>query len=126
MTKGNSSILRLIMALIIGLLVLEIMIELSAGTTLFGGKNGIFISHSRSVLSNAKITHVEMRANGRAIADTDIREQPTVHAGRVGKVAAGDEFRIVGMTRVDEDVWYQVQRFGGKTGYIHGQSVISK
>jgi hypothetical protein len=124
--KKKSPIVRLIMAMFIGLLVLEVMIELSAGRSLIGGRDGIFISESKSALSNAEIVNTPMREDVRVIQATDIRELPTLFASKVGKLDHGAELQIVGLTTVNEEIWYQVQRFGGKIGYIPGNSVIKK
>ena len=117
-------IVRLVMAMVIGLLVLEVMIEISAGRNLIGGRDGLFISESTFALSNAEVIHTPMKADVRVVQPTDIRELPTTFASKVGKLDFGTELRIEGKTTVDEEVWYRVQRFGGKIGYIPASSVV--
>ncbi|MBL6931298.1 MAG: SH3 domain-containing protein [Rhodospirillales bacterium] len=119
-------LLRLIIAMFVGLFVLELMIELSAGRNLVGGRDGVFISESKFALSSAEVVNTPMRADVRVIQPTDIRELPTLFANRVGKLEFGTEMQAVGMTTVNEEVWYQVQRFGGKIGYVPGNTVIKK
>ncbi len=114
------------MAMAFGLLIIEVMVELSAGITLIGGKDGLFISRSESALGNAKIVNTPLRIDVRVIQTTDIREQPTLHANKVGKLESGTKLRTAGKTTVNDEVWYQVTRFGGKIGYIPGNTVLKK
>lgn len=118
--------LRIIVAMFIGLLVLEIMIELSAGVTLMGTRDGLFISRPKSVLGNAKVVHTKERTKLRVVKATDIREIPSLKAARVGKLPVGETFTAIGKTTVDGELWYKVQRFGGKIGYIPGNAVVRR
>lgn len=123
MEKTKSPYLRLLMAMLIGMFIIEMMIELSTGTTLWGGRNGIFISHT---YSNAKIVNTPLQATGKIIATTNIHDGPSFNAGKVGKLAIGKRLRIIGKTTVDKDTWYQIQRFGGKIGYVWGEHITIK
>lgn len=121
--KKKSPILRLFLAMFIGLFIIETMIELSTGTTLMGGRNGIFISPSHP---NAKIDTIAMKARGRIITATDIHDGPFFDTRTVGKLEVGATVRVLGKTTADREVWYQMQRFGGKIGYISANTVAVK
>ena len=123
MTSQKFPALRIFTAMIIGLFIIETMIELSTGTTLMGGRNGIFISQPHS---DAKTVNTPMNASALIIADTDIRETPSLTARKVGKLEAGIKLSVIGKTTVGKKVWYQVQRFGGKIGYLSADSVRIK
>lgn len=112
---------RLLIAMYVGLLTIEIVLELTAGMTLMGDRNGIFI---REPLHKAKIENSELNADGKVLQTTDIRERPFLSANRVGKLERGMQLRLVGQTMVDDALWYQVQRFGGKIGYVYGNVVF--
>ena len=119
--KKKSTILRLFLALAIGLFVLEVMIEASTGTNLIGGRNGIFIRYSAST---DKIVNSPMKANVRVLQKSSIYDQASLQAQKVGKLEVGDKLRIIGKTTLNrQDIWYQVQRYGGKTGYVLGYVV---
>jgi len=119
--KKKSTILRLFLALAIGLFVLEVMIEASTGTNLIGGRNGIFIRYSAST---DKIVNSPMKANVRVLQKSSIYDQASLQAQKVGKLEVGDKLRIIGKTTLNrQDIWYQVQRYGGKTGYVLGNVV---
>jgi|GEM_PF-5392907 len=121
--KKKSPILRLFLAMVIGLLVLEVMIEVSAGRNLIGGRNGIFIRYSAST---DKIVDSPMKARVRVIQKSNIYDQPSLQSQKVGKLGVGDKLIIIGKTTVNKkDVWYRTQRFGGKIGYVHG-NVVAK
>lgn len=119
-------IIRLIGSLFIFLLMLEVMIETIANRTLWGGRNGLFISYAEDALYQAEIVNTELSETAQVIMSVPIREQPALFADKVGKIERGTELRLVGMTTVNEEVWYQVLRFGGKIGYIPGNSVFRK
>ena len=119
--KKKSTILRLFLAMAIGLFVLEVMIEASTGTNLIGGRNGIFIRYSAST---DKIVNSPMKANVRVLQKSSIYDQASLQAQKVGKLEVGDKLRIIGKTTLNrQDIWYQVQRYGGKTGYVLGNVV---
>lgn len=124
--RRKHPLFRLVAAMFIGLLVLEVMLEVGPGITLWGGKNGIFISHVENALYQAEIVDTPLSETAQVLLSTDIREQPALFANKVGKIERGTELRLVGMTTVNEEVWYRVQRFGGKIGYIPGNSVFRK
>lgn len=123
MAKKKSPALRLLVAMIIGLFVIEVMIELSTGTTMWGGRNGLFVSRP---YADAKIVNTPMQGSMRIIRATDIYETPTLQARKVGILKVGTRLRIVGKTTVDKNIWYQVDRFGGKIGYISADAVVIK
>ncbi len=121
--KKKSPILRLFMAMFIGLFIIETMIELSTRTTLLGGRNGIFIS---PLHPNAKIDTIAMKASGQIIEATDIHDGPFFDTRKVGTLEIGATVRVLGKTTADREVWYQMQRFGGKIGYISANTMTVK
>ena len=123
MAKKKSPILRLFIAMIIGLFVIEMMIELSTGRTMLGGRNGIFISQ---IHINATMVNSEMKARVRVITATDIYENPLLSSRKVGVLKVGTKLSITGKTTVGKKVWYQVQRFGGKIGYVIPETVVKQ
>jgi len=123
MARKESPILRLFIAMIIGLLIIETAIEFSTGTTLMGGRTGLFIG---SPHSNSKTLNTPMKTTGRVTKATDIRDTPAFEARKVGILEVGTTLNIVGKTTVDKEVWYQVQRFGGKIGYVNADTLIVK
>ncbi|NQU55918.1 MAG: SH3 domain-containing protein [Rhodospirillales bacterium] len=123
MAKKKSPVLRLFVAMLIGLFVIETMIELTTGTTLIGGRNGIFVSRPHS---NLKTVNTPMKESGRTTRETDIHEFPDLNSMKVGSIKVDTSLRIIGKTTVGKEAWYQLQRFGGKIGYVYAGDVKIK
>ncbi|MBT4932319.1 MAG: SH3 domain-containing protein [Rhodospirillaceae bacterium] len=123
MAKKKSPALRLFIAMAIGLFVIEMMIELSTGTTMLGGRNGIFISKTNF---DATMVNSKMKARVRVITATDIYENPVLSSRTVGVLKVGTKLSIIGKTTVGKKVWYQIQRFGGKIGYVIPETVVKQ
>lgn len=117
----RNPIVRLVLAMFIGLFVLEVILETTAGISLMGGRNGIFI---REPEHKATIVHSDLNADGKVLQATDIRDQPSMTANRVGKLERGVQLRLIGKTLVDEAPWYRVERFGGKIGFVDGKTIF--
>jgi hypothetical protein len=120
MAIQQASFFRLLIAMIIGLFVIEVMIELTTGTTLMGGRDGIFISRPNV---DTTTLNTPMEARGRTIRDTNIHEFPFPQSSKVGKIMNDTNLRIIAKTSVGKVDWYQMLRFGGKVGYVPASDV---
>jgi len=113
---------KLTAVLLLGIVALEVMLEVGFSTSLTGSSKGPFIK-STADLPSGKIVDIPLKQYMRVVTKTYLRARPSLKADKVATLAVGATLKAIARTTVGDDVWYQTVRFGGKIGYVHGTDV---